>query len=212
MLQLDCAMTPRCRPPSPLPPPGGGSPWLFGQNFGLSGRGSCKTRGVPASAVDVGNPALQTADNQNDCPQTFLAPLPLHPYLHRKVLSSGLEVFVLPHAHPKASLEVHLEMHAGSTGEGENERGMAHLCEHLIFMGNRKRGEVVALQGEANAFTDFHHTVYFVSWRGGGEAQSREASGQEVEDPAERAGITYKLKVALELMREVFTVPICHAH
>lgn len=169
-------------------------------------------RGLPASAAGGGGPTLHVADNQNDCPQTFYAPLSPHPYLHRKVLSSGLEVFVLPHAHPKGSLEVHLEMHAGSTAEGANERGMAHLCEHLIFMGNRKRGEVVALQGEANAFTDFHHTVYFVSWRGGGEAQSRESSGQEAEDSAGGAGISYKLKAALELMREVFTVPICHAH
>ncbi|KAL8455197.1 hypothetical protein Emag_001034 [Eimeria magna] len=87
---------------------------------------------------------------------------------------------------------------------------MAHLCEHLIFMGNRKRGDVVALHGEANAYTDFHHTVYFVSWRVGDGPQyvNHEASGRE----SERAGAaetstTRKLNTALEMMREVFAAP-----
>lgn len=130
--------------------------------------------------------------------------LPLHPYLQRRVLPSGLEVFVLPHAHPEGSLEVYLEIHAGSTAEEETERGIAHLCEHLIFMGNRKRGEVVALQGEANAFTDFHHTVYFVSWRVGASPQEQEMGGRR----KEAAPSARKLRVALEMMREVFTVRI----
>ncbi|KAL8454301.1 hypothetical protein Emed_000410 [Eimeria media] len=133
-------------------------------------------------------------------------PLPLHPYLQRTVLPSGLEVFMLPHAHPAGSLEVHLEIHAGSTAEEESERGMAHLCEHLIFMGNRKRGDVVALQGEANAFTDFHHTVYFVSWRvgDGPQDQNHEAAGRE---GASDTSTTRKLNTALEMMREVFVAP-----
>ncbi|KAL8276046.1 hypothetical protein Esti_000040 [Eimeria stiedai] len=115
---------------------------------------------------------------------------------------------MLPHAHPAGSLEVHLEIHAGSTAEEESERGMAHLCEHLIFMGNRKRGDVMALQGEANAFTDFHHTVYFVSWRvgDGPQDQNHEGPGRENERTgAADTSTTRKLNTALEMMREVFT-------
>ena len=150
---------------------------------------------------------FSSSGNSNAFPPLPSTSLPLHPYLQRKVLASGLEVFLLPHAHPAGSLEVHLEVHAGSTAEAENERGMAHLCEHLIFMGNRRRGDVMALQGEANAFTDFHHTVYFVSWRVGDDVQRQEATRRREEAAApDGMGTMRKLNVALEMMREVFTV------
>ncbi|OEH76328.1 peptidase M16 domain-containing protein [Cyclospora cayetanensis] len=211
------ATAPRSRPPSQLPPPGGGAP--FSRHvcaLRLSGGQRVHSKMLASSGASAAAEGAGGAAPLQDGPggerrslHVSCAPLRLHPYLQRKVLASGLEVFMLPHGHPEGSLEVHLEIHAGSTAEEDSERGMAHLCEHLIFMGNRKRGDVVALQGEANAFTDFHHTVYFVSWRGGENAQGADARGNERETMLtdSQAGSRRKLKVALELLREVFTAP-----
>ena len=57
---------------------------------------------------------------------------------------------------------------AGSIDEKADERGMAHLIEHMIFKGTKKRGvgeisrEVEAAGGYLNAFTSFEHTCYYV--------------------------------------------------
>ena len=201
-------------PAFPLPPPGGG-----GNNFGEGGGQQLSRPGYRSTSQLL---ASYAPGGKEHAAQLFLAEvgdsatsrlptalLPRHPYLQRRLLASGLEVFVLPHAHPEGSLEVHLEVHAGSTAEADSERGMAHLCEHLVFMGNRKRGEVVALQGEANAFTDFHHTVYFVSWRGGernGTEGRNARKGQEQQPTGRQDWSPRRLKAALEMMREVFTV------
>ncbi|CDJ46906.1 M16 family peptidase, putative [Eimeria brunetti] len=205
---------------SPLPPPGGGG-YSFEVGSGLQLLDSGDRSVSRLFSSNVFENALEGEDHRetqgplsaiknSTTPHLLSTLLPQHPYLQRRLLASGLEVFVLPHAHPEGSLEVHLEVHAGSTAEGESERGMAHLCEHLVFMGNRRRGEVVALQGEANAFTDFHHTVYFVSWRGG-EGKGRESQkarrGQEQQDAGLEDGSPRRLRAALEMMQEVFTAP-----
>ncbi|CDJ32488.1 uncharacterized protein EMH_0075450 [Eimeria mitis] len=230
---------PRGTPAFPLPPPGGGRS-IFEEGKGQQLWGSADRRfsqllasNAPGTEAQLWGSAdrrfsqllasnapgtEEPKETQRALPETGDSTtsrlpttlLPLHPYLQRRLLASGLEVFVLPHAHPEGSLEVHLEMHAGSTAEAENERGMAHLCEHLVFMGNRRRGEVVALQGEANAFTDFHHTVYFVSWRGGegnGSEGQKARRGQEQQTASRQDWSLRRLRAALEMMREVFTAP-----
>ncbi|PHJ18130.1 peptidase m16 inactive domain-containing protein [Cystoisospora suis] len=79
-----------------------------------------------------------------------------------------------------------MEVHAGSTSEGDHERGMAHLCEHVSYMGSRKRERLINLQAETNAYTDFHHTVFFAAWRGG-DHEEHAAEG-EIGDEAETRG------------------------
>src|SRR5258708_22155066 len=70
------------------------------------------------------------------------------------------------HATPVVSLNIWIE--AGSIDEKPEERGMAHLIEHMIFKGTNKRGvgeisrEVEAAGGYLNAFTSFEHTCFYV--------------------------------------------------
>lgn len=66
-------------------------------------------------------------------------PLPPHPLLHRGQLANGLRYVVLPNAKPPSRFEAHLEIHAGSVDEEEDEQGLAHLVEHVVYMGSRKR-------------------------------------------------------------------------
>src|SRR5690242_19857293 len=57
---------------------------------------------------------------------------------------------------------------AGSVDERPDERGMAHLIEHMIFKGTPKRGvgeisrQVEAAGGYLNAFTSYEHTCFYV--------------------------------------------------
>lgn len=202
------------RPPSPEPPPGGGS-IAAAQHVHTVARVSHRSRDQPMQAKACvedsmpGTGGLCGLDTVTpNIGNTQGVQLQQHPYLSKEVLASGLKVFVLPHAHPEGSLEVHMEMHVGSTAEEDSERGMAHLCEHLLFMGNCKRSEVMALEGEANAYTDFHHTVYFASWRGG------RPDREPVEGPETwtygyqtfRSRMLHRLNTALEMLREILTV------
>jgi zinc protease len=67
---------------------------------------------------------------------------------------------------PVVSLNIWIE--AGSIDERPNERGMAHLIEHMIFKGTKARGvgeisrQVEAAGGYLNAFTSFEHTCFYV--------------------------------------------------
>jgi zinc protease len=67
---------------------------------------------------------------------------------------------------PVVSLNLWVE--AGSIDERPEERGMAHLIEHMIFKGTAQRGvgaisrEVEAAGGYLNAFTSFEHTCFYV--------------------------------------------------
>jgi len=79
------------------------------------------------------------------------------------VLSNGLHYLILPNAAPEGRFECHLEVFAGSSDELEHQQGMAHLVEHISYMGSRKRERLFGTGSQTNAYTDFHHTVFYAS-------------------------------------------------
>ena len=58
---------------------------------------------------------------------------------------------------------------AGSIHENSNEKGMAHVLEHMLFKGSKKYGvgeissTVEFCGGDMNAYTSFDRTVYFLT-------------------------------------------------
>ncbi len=52
--------------------------------------------------------------------------------------------------------------HAGSVDEEKDEQGIAHLVEHVTFLGSSKREGLLGTGARSNAYTDFHHTVFHV--------------------------------------------------
>jgi len=58
--------------------------------------------------------------------------------------------------------EAHLEVHAGSIDEEEDEQGIAHMIEHVAFLGSKKREKLLGTGARSNAYTDFHHTVFHI--------------------------------------------------
>jgi zinc protease len=83
-------------------------------------------------------------------------------------LSNGLEI-VLKENHFSKVVSIQCWIKAGSLNETPEERGMAHVVEHMLFKGTPTRGMgeigaiVEACGGEINAYTTFERTVYYMN-------------------------------------------------
>ena len=84
-----------------------------------------------------------------------------------KILSNGLKVFLI--SDPKAlKSSAALGVNIGSLVDKKDEQGLAHFCEHLLFMGNEKYPsendyqEYLAKNGGfSNAGTQLDRTIYY---------------------------------------------------
>ncbi|MDR3123819.1 MAG: insulinase family protein [Treponema sp.] len=86
------------------------------------------------------------------------------------VLANGFSYRILPNRHPENRISLRLAVKAGSVVEAGNERGIAHLVEHMAFNGTAhfSANELVdyfetlgmAFGPEVNAYTSFDETVY----------------------------------------------------
>ena len=61
-----------------------------------------------------------------------------------------------------ARFEAHMEVHVGSIDEENDEQGIAHMIEHVAFLGSKKREKLLGTGARSNAYTDFHHTVFHI--------------------------------------------------
>lgn len=90
-------------------------------------------------------------------------PLPFHPAVRSGVLPNGLSYVFLPNRSPPGRFEAHLQVFSGSADELEPQQGIAHLTEHVAYMGSRKRERLFGTGSQTNAYTDFHHTVFYAA-------------------------------------------------
>lgn len=88
--------------------------------------------------------------------------LPSHPKLYRGQLKNGLRYLILPNKVPPNRFEAHMEVHVGSIDEEDDEQGIAHMIEHVAFLGSKKREKLLGTGARSNAYTDFHHTVFHI--------------------------------------------------
>ncbi len=86
----------------------------------------------------------------------------------KTTLSNGLRVVLLEnHAAPVVSWN--LWANVGSVNETDEEAGLCHLIEHMIFKGTSRRPvgqiakEVEASGGDMNAYTSFDETVFYIN-------------------------------------------------
>lgn len=93
--------------------------------------------------------------------ETTSDPLPVHPDVRSGTLSNGLPYVILPNKSPPGRFEAHLQVFSGSADELEPQQGIAHLTEHVAYMGSRKRELLFGTGSQTNAYTDFHHTVFY---------------------------------------------------
>lgn len=96
--------------------------------------------------------------------------LPYHAQLQYGTLNNGLNYYVLANPEPSNRVYLRLVVNAGSMHEDDDQKGVAHLVEHMAFNGSQKFPEnqiISALEKlgmkfarDINAFTDFENTVY----------------------------------------------------
>ena len=84
-----------------------------------------------------------------------------------KILPNGLKALLVSDPDSDKS-SASLAVNVGSLTDSPNELGLAHFCEHLLFMGTEKYpsendydGFLSKNGGESNAFTDMDKTVYY---------------------------------------------------
>ncbi len=85
-------------------------------------------------------------------------------------LANGLTYYVLKHQKPEKRAALWLAVNAGSVLEEDDQRGLAHFCEHMAFNGTKRFAkqaivdyvEKVGMRfgADVNAYTSFDETVY----------------------------------------------------
>jgi zinc protease len=98
--------------------------------------------------------------------------LPLDPKLKIGKLPNGLTYYIRENKKPEQKVELRLVVNAGAINEDDDQRGLAHMAEHMAFNGttNFKKNDIVSfLQdigvgfgNDLNAYTSFDETVYIL--------------------------------------------------
>lgn len=98
--------------------------------------------------------------------------LPADPAVLSGRLENGMAWKILRNGEPKNRIALRLAVNAGSILEAEDQRGIAHLVEHMAFNGSEHfaKNELIdyfesigmAFGPEVNAYTSFDETVYML--------------------------------------------------
>lgn len=98
--------------------------------------------------------------------------LPNDPKVVTGKLDNGLTYYIRPNQYPKDKVELRLIINAGSILEDDDQLGLAHFTEHMLFNGTKsfpKNELVKTLQNmgvrfgaDLNAYTSFDETVYML--------------------------------------------------
>jgi zinc protease len=101
------------------------------------------------------------------------SPLPFDPAVTVGTLPNGMRYYIRENHKPEKRAELRLVVNAGSVLEDDDQRGLAHMVEHMAFRGTRQfPGNQVSSYLESvgmrygpdiNAFTSFDETVYMIT-------------------------------------------------
>ena len=117
-------------------------------------------------------PPFASESRSQDRTRDPSAKLPLDPKIRTGRLSNGIRYYVRENRKPEKRAELRLAVNAGSVLENDDQRGLAHFCEHMAFNGTRhfRKQELVnylesmgvRLGPDLNAYTSFDETVYML--------------------------------------------------
>jgi len=98
--------------------------------------------------------------------------LPIDPKIRKGQLENGLTYYIRQNQEPENRAELRLVINAGSLQEDEDQLGVAHFLEHMLFNGTEKfaGNEIIGfLEGigmsfgpDLNAYTSYDETVYIL--------------------------------------------------
>ena len=121
--------------------------------------------GVPLAGAAQERPAAGPWDTV-----ALGAPVPVDPRITIGYLANGLRYYIRTNERPSARAELRLVVKVGSVVEDDDQRGVAHLIEHMAFNGSRHFAKQdlinfmesigMRLGPGVNANTGFDETVY----------------------------------------------------
>jgi len=98
--------------------------------------------------------------------------IPADPGATFGALENGLRYIVYPNAEPPKRVSLRLHITSGSLMEAEDQRGLAHFLEHMVFNGSKQYAPEdlvpkmqrlgIAFGAHVNAYTSFDETVYML--------------------------------------------------
>jgi zinc protease len=127
------------------------------------------------AATSLAIPSSRDIAAQATAPATPIAldgAIPIDPAVRAGRLPNGLRYFIRRNSRPEKRVELRLVVNAGSVQEDDDQRGMAHFVEHMLFNGTRrfKKNDIVKylesigvrFGADLNAYTGFDETVYIL--------------------------------------------------
>jgi len=162
-------------PPAPAAPPA--------QNSGASAKAgdSAKTGANKPAETTPGNPVAAPASAKTDTPVADNSPktwpqdqsdIPADPMARFGKLDNGMRYLIYPNAEPPGRISLRMHIAAGSLMEAEDQRGLAHFLEHMVFNGSKNftpeelipkmQRLGIAFGAHVNAYTSFDETVYML--------------------------------------------------
>jgi zinc protease len=98
--------------------------------------------------------------------------IPLDTAVRTGTLPNGLRYYIRRNNRPEKRLELRLVINAGSVLEDDDQKGLAHFTEHMLFNGTRRfaKNDIVSylesigvrFGADLNAYTGFDETVYIL--------------------------------------------------
>ena len=96
--------------------------------------------------------------------------IPLYKEITYGKLENGLTYYIKKNSSPKEKATIHLIVKAGSLMEDDDQLGLAHLIEHMVFNGTKNfpKNEIdkyfnsigLSIGADFNAVTGYETTVY----------------------------------------------------
>ncbi len=87
-------------------------------------------------------------------------------------LDNGMRYIIYPNSEPPKRVSLRMHIAAGSLMESDDQRGLAHFLEHMVFNGTKNYSAAdliprmqrlgIAFGAHANAYTSFDETVYML--------------------------------------------------
>lgn len=105
--------------------------------------------------------------------QSLNDPVPFDPSIKRGTLENGIQYFIKQNQKPEKRAELRLVIKAGSILEDEDQKGLAHFVEHMLFNGTESfpKNELISFLektgirfgADLNASTGFDRTLYMLT-------------------------------------------------
>ncbi|MDZ4699796.1 MAG: insulinase family protein [Rhodothermales bacterium] len=127
--------------------------------------GCASTDPTPSATTVTASPPVSVASAS-----PLADALPLDPAVRVGQLPNGLRYFIRHNEEPRNRMEMRLAIDAGSLLEADDQRGLAHFLEHMLFNGTRRFEKSALVDflertgmqfgADVNAYTSFDETVY----------------------------------------------------